>query len=160
MPSQSPINGSTKYRTRASAITAGGSHHRHARQNAEAAGATESGRSIPLLLSVSWISDVFVVRGIWVNELSFDRCIRSLHHFYAISLRIVLNFVHDVVDEENASTRSAKQVGGIARIRNLTNVEALPFVLDRETRFFLRQFRSDLHELCQIILVTVLDRVN
>src|SRR4029079_3905888 len=145
MPSQSPINGSTKYKMSTNATIAGGSHHRHARQNADAVGR---------------LSDVFVVRGVWINELSFDRSVRSLHHFYAISLRIVLNFVHDVVDEEHPSTRSAKQVGGIARIRNLTNVEALPFVLDRETRFFLRQFRSDLHELCQIVLVTVLDRVN
>lgn len=26
---------------------------------------------------------------------------RPLNHFYAITLRIVLNFVHDVVDEED-----------------------------------------------------------
>src|ERR1043165_873854 len=144
MPSQSPINGSTKYRTSISAMTAGGSHHRHARQNAEAVGR---------------LSDVFVVRGIWVNELSFDRSVRSLHHFYAISLRIVLNFVHDVVDKEHSSTGGTKQVGRITWIRNLVNVEALAFVFDRKTRFFLRQFRGDLHELCQIVFVSVLDRV-
>src|ERR1041384_8366812 len=144
MPSQSPINGSTKYRMSINEKIAGGSHHRHARQNADAVGG----------------SDVFVVRGVWVNELSFDRSIRSLHHFYAISLRIVLNFVHDVVDEEHPSTGSAKQVGGIAWIRNLVNVEALAFVFDSKTRFFLRQFRSDLHELCQIVLIAVLDCVD
>src|SRR6185436_8130756 len=143
MPSQSPINGSTKYRMSTNETSAGGSHHRHARQNADAVGG----------------SDVFVVRGIWVNELSFDRRVRSLHHFYAVSLRIVLNFVHDVVDEEHASTGSAKQVGGIAWIRNLTNVEALAFVFNSKTRFFLRQLRSDLHELCQVVLISVLDRV-
>jgi hypothetical protein len=46
---------------------------------------------------------VFVARGIWVNELSFDRMFRPFHHLYAITLRIVLNFVHDVVDEEDAA---------------------------------------------------------
>src|SRR6185503_529733 len=117
---------------------------RHARQNAHAVGG---------------LSDVFVVRGVWINELSFDRSVRSLHHFYAISLRIVLNFVHDVVDEEHPSTGSAKQVGGIAWIRNLVNVEALAFVFNSKTRFFLRQFRSDLHKLCQVVLISVLDRV-
>src|ERR1041384_177469 len=122
MPSQSPINGSTKYRMSMSAAIAGGSHHRHACQNADAVGG----------------SDVFVVRGIWVNELSFDRSVRPLHHFYAIFLRIVLNFVHDVVDKEHSSTGSAKQVGGSAGIRNLLNVEALAFVFDSKTRFFLR----------------------
>ena len=105
MPSQSPINGSTKYKTSASEIAAGGSHHRQARQN-DAPEAAVRGRLILLLLPVpaSRLSEVFVVRGSWVNELSFDRRIRSLHHFYAISLRIVLNFVHDVVDEEHSST--------------------------------------------------------
>src|ERR1041384_5736532 len=89
MPSQSPINGSAKYRTRARAMTAGGNHQRHARHN-EAVPACSSGN----------VSDVFVVRGIWVNELSFNRSFRSLDHLYAITLRIVLNLVHDVVDEE------------------------------------------------------------
>jgi hypothetical protein len=96
MPSQSPMNGSTKYRTRASATTAGGNHHRHARQN----------EAVPigaLDCASGNVSDVFVVRGIWVNELSFDRSVRSLNHLYAISLRIVLNFVHDVVDEEHSA---------------------------------------------------------
>jgi hypothetical protein len=78
-------------------MPAGGNHHRQLRQNdAALVGAAA--------LSTGKVSDVFVVRGIWVNELSFDRSFRSLHHFYAISLRIVLNFVHDVVDEEHSST--------------------------------------------------------
>lgn len=50
------------------------------------------------------LSDVFVVRGCWIYELSFDRNVRPLHHFYAITLRIVLNFVHYVVDEEHAAS--------------------------------------------------------
>jgi hypothetical protein len=78
------------------------------------------------------VSDVFVVRGIWVNELSFNRRIRPFNHFYAISLRIVLNFVHDVVDEEHATARRSEQVGGITRIGNLTDIEAFAFVFDRE----------------------------
>src|SRR6185369_6630596 len=153
MPSQSPMNGSTKYRTSASATTVGGNHHRHARQNeAVPVGALDCTNGN--------VSDVFVVRGIWVNELSFNRSIRSLNHLYAITLRIVLNFVHDVVDEEHSTAGGSKQVLGIARIRNLTNVEAFAFIFHSETRFFRRQVGSDLHELGQIIFVAVLDRVH
>src|SRR5215813_4504872 len=128
MPSQSPMNGSTKYRTSPSAMTAGGSHHRHARQN-------EAVPAEALDCMSGNVSDVFVVRGIWVNELSFNRSFRSLNHLYAITLRIVLNFVHDVVDEEQSTAGGAKQVFGIARIRDLTNVEAFAFIFDSETRF-------------------------
>src|SRR5215213_1302673 len=153
MPSQSPMKGSRKNRTRANAITAGGNHHRHARQN----------EAIPvgaLDCTSGNVSDVFVVRGIWVNELSFDRSIRPFDHPYAITLRIVLNFVHDVVDEEHSTARGAKQVFGIARVRNLTNVEAFTLVFDSESRLFRRQLGSDLHELSQIVFVAVLDGVN
>src|ERR1044072_4095485 len=153
MPSQSPMNGSTKYRTSASPTTAGGSHHRHARQK----------EAVPLEAldcTNGNVSDVFVVRGIWVNELSFNRSFRSLNHLYAITLRIVLNFVHDVVDEEHSTAGGSKQVLGIARIRNLTNVEPFAFVFDSETRFFRRQLGGDLHQLGQIVFVPVLDRVH
>src|SRR5436190_24358123 len=96
MPSQSPMNGSTKQRTRTRAASAGGSHQRQVCQN-DAAPVGELGfRKLKL-------SGVFVVRGIWVNELSFNRPFRSFNHFYAITLRIVLNFVHDVVDEQHAA---------------------------------------------------------
>src|SRR6185369_14363897 len=150
---QSPINGSTKYRTSANPTAARGNHHRHARQNeAVPVGALDcmSGN----------VSDVFVVRGIWVNELSFNRSFRSLNHLYAITLRIVLNFVHDVVDEEHSTAGGSKQVLGIARIRNLTNVEAFAFIFDSETRFVRRQLGGDLHEFGQIVFVAVLDRVH
>src|SRR5215213_7235640 len=153
MPSQSPMKGSTKYRTRTSAITAGGNHHRHARQNAAApVGALDctSGN----------VSDVFVVRGIWVNELSFDRSVRSLNHLYAITLRIVLNFVHDVVDKEHSAAGRSEQILGIARIRNLANVETLAFVFDSETRLGRRQLRGDLQQFRRIVFVAVFDRVN
>jgi len=103
---------------------------------------------------------VLVVRGIWVNELSFNRSFRSFNHLYAITLRIVLNFVHDVVDEEHSTAGGSKQVLGIARIRNLTNVEAFAFILDSETRFFRRQLGGDLNEFGQIVFVAVLDRVH
>src|ERR1044071_5946671 len=153
MPSQSPTNGSTKCRTRPSAMTAGGNHERHARQNeavpVEAPDCTNGN-----------VSDVFVVRGIWVNELSFNRSFRSLNHLYAITLRIVLNFVHDVVDEEHSTTGGSKQILRIARIRNLANVETFAFIFDCETRFGRRQLGSDLHELGQIIFVAMLDRVH
>src|ERR1700750_1944781 len=107
MPSQSPMNGSTKYTTSANPTTAGGNQHRHARQNeAVPVGALDcrSGN----------VSDVFVVRGIWINELSFDRSFRALDHLYAITLRIVLTFVHDVVDEEHSAAGGTKQILGIA----------------------------------------------
>src|SRR5215213_637120 len=153
MPSQSPMNGSTKYRTRASAMTAGGNHHRHARQNeAVPVGALDS--------TSGNVSDVFVVRGIWVNELSFDRSLRSLNHLYAITLRIVLNFVHDVVDEEHPSAGASEQVLGIAWIGNLMNGETFTLVLDSETRLLRRQFSSDLQQFRRIVFVAVFDGVH
>ena len=91
------MKGSTKYRTSASPISAGGAHQRQADQKDDQEDAAVCVRLEKRL------SDVFVVRGCWINELSFDRNVRPLDHFYAISLRIVLNFVHDVVDEEHAS---------------------------------------------------------
>src|ERR1044072_5906970 len=155
MPSQSPMKGSTKERTSANAISAGGAHQRHARQK-------DGREDAPAPVSVRLkkrLSDVFVVRGCWINELSFDRNIRPLHHFYAISLRIVLNFVHDVVDEEHSSARGAEKIGGIARIGNLLDIKAFAFVFDGEARFLRRQLGSDAHELRGIAFVTVLDCV-
>src|SRR6185295_8255327 len=153
MPSQSPMKGSTKYRTSASAVTASGNHHRHARQNeAVPVGALDCTNGN--------VSDVFVVRGIWVNELSFDRCFRSFDHLYAITLRIVLNFVHDVVDEEHPTAGGTEQILGITRVRNLTNVEAFALVFDSECCFFRGQLGSDLHQLSQIVFVAMLDCVN
>src|SRR5438045_9542263 len=119
MPSQSPINGSTKHNTSTRLITASGSHQRQARQNEKTgAGAGTRGRFILLLLSApaSWLSRVFVVRGIWINELSFDRLVRSLNHLYAITLSIVLNFVHDVVAEADSAACGAEQSGGVPSV--------------------------------------------
>src|ERR1044072_2756524 len=147
------MNGSTKYRTRARPTTAGGNQHRHARQN-------EAAPVGALDCTNGNVSDVFVVRGLWVNELSFNRSFRSLNHLYAITLRIVLNFVHDVVDEEHSTAGGSKQVLGLARIRNLANVETFAFIFDSETRFFRRQLGGDLHEFGQIVFVAVLDRVH
>src|SRR5687768_13390232 len=112
--------------TRASATIAGGNHHRQVLQKDP----------------VRETSGVFVVRN-WVNELSFDRSIRSFHHLYAITLRIVLNFVHDVVDEQHPTTRRSKQVRRIARIGDLADVETFTFVFDGETRFFWCQLSGD-----------------
>jgi hypothetical protein len=81
---------------------------------------------------------VFVVRRI--NELSFG----SLYHLHAITLRIVLNFVHDVVNKEHSAAGGSEEIGGVARVRNRAYVEAFAFVLDCESRFFGRQFRGDL----------------
>src|SRR5215212_11137538 len=134
-------------------MSAGGSHQRHVCQN-------DLGPAGELDFKFWKLSGVFVVSGIWVNELSFDRSVRSLNHLYAITLRIVLNFVHDVVDEEHSTAGGSKQVLGVARVRNLTNVEALALVFNSETRFFRRQLSSDLHQLIQIVFVTVLHGVN
>src|SRR6185437_9694639 len=134
-------------------MTAGGNHQRHARQNE----ATPVGE---LDCTSGNVSDVFVVRGVWINELSFDRSVRSFDHLYAITLRIVLNFVHDVVDKEHSAAGRAEQILGIAGIRNLTNVESLAFVFDRKGRFVRRELGSDLYQLGQIVFVAVLYGVN
>jgi hypothetical protein len=76
--------------------SAGGVHQRHSRQKFVVA-------PVSVRLKKE-LSDVFVVRACWVYELSPGRNVRPLHHFYAITLRIVLNFVHDVVDEEHATS--------------------------------------------------------
>ena len=73
----------------------GGNHHRHVFQ-----------KEVAPACRLSKVSGVCVVRGI--NKLSFNRRIRSYNHLHAISLRIVLNFVHDVVDEEHPSARRSK----------------------------------------------------
>src|ERR1043165_3507221 len=107
-------------------------HQRHARQKD-----SQGDASAPVCVLLKK-SDVFVVRVCWINELSFDRNVRPLHHFYAISLRIVLNFVYDVVDEEHAATRRSEKVGGIAWIGNLIDVETFAFIFDGEARFLRR----------------------
>ena len=38
------------------------------------------------------------------TSFGFGRRFRPLNHLYAIALRIVLNFVHDVVDEQDAAS--------------------------------------------------------
>src|SRR5215813_7973881 len=107
-------------------MTAGGNHQRHARQNdTTPIGALEvtSGKG----------SDVFVARGIWVNELSFDRMVRPFYHLYAITLRIVLNFVHDVVEEADATARGAEKIGRVRRIGNPLVIHSLAFIVDPKT---------------------------
>src|SRR6185437_848722 len=133
-------------------MTAGGNHQRHARQNE----ATPVGE---LDCTSGNVSDVFVVRGVWINELRFDRSVRWFDHLYAITLRIVLNFVHAVVDKEHSAAGGAEQILGIARIGNLPNVAPLAFVFDRKGRFLRRQLGGDLHQLAQIVFVAVLDGV-
>src|SRR5689334_3628633 len=85
--------------------------------------------------------------------------IRPFHHLYTITLSIVLNFVHDVVDEENAAARGAKEIGRVTRIGNLLDIKSLAFVFNRKTRFFRRQFRRDFQQLGRVVFIAVLDRV-
>src|SRR6266850_3398414 len=107
MPSQSPTNGSTKYRTRARAMSAGGNHHVQARQNESAAAWRASTPTSRLALRAT-ASCVSVVRCVWINELSFNRRVWAFSHLHAITLRIVLNFVHYVVDKQDAPTGASK----------------------------------------------------
>jgi hypothetical protein len=75
--------------------------------------------------------------------LSFDLFVGSLYHLYAVTLRIVLNFIHDVVNEEHSAAGGAKQIGGVTRIRNLTNIKPFTFVFNGETCLFGRQLCGD-----------------
>jgi hypothetical protein len=81
------------------------SHHRQAARNVEdeleGIAAVDSGRRDKL----SAVSGVFVCGCVGFNELGFNCGRRSLYHLYAIALRIVLNFVHDVVYQQNAAAR-------------------------------------------------------
>ena len=99
------MNGSTKRSTNTRASRAGMSHHGHATQNEDGAWAREACRGAPTVAGYFRVlsMDVFVVRCAWFNKLSFGRTFRPLNHFYAITLRIVLNFIHDVVDKQDAS---------------------------------------------------------
>src|SRR6266542_7062507 len=147
MPSQSPMKGSTKYRTSNSPGMAGTTHHGHARQNVsdEEAGLVTAtlARSLETL---SDVTGVFVVGCAWFNELSFDRRFRSLYHLYAITLRIVLNFVHDVVDKQDAAPGRLEKISRIARVGYRLHVEACPFIFNRETGFLGRQLSADPHQ--------------
>ncbi len=112
------------------------------------------------IVRVETSSDVFVVRGIWVNELSFDRSIRPFDHFYAITLRIVLNFVHDVVDEEHSTAGGSKQVCGIARIGISRMSKPSPSSSTVKAASFGDNSAVIFNELCRIVFVAVLDGVN
>src|SRR6266550_2351950 len=115
---------------------AGTSHHGHARQNDsdEETGLVTATLAWRLEIS-SDVTGVFVVGCAWFNELSFDRRFRSLYHFYAITLSIVLNFIHDVVDQQDPAAGRLKQVSRITRVRNGLHIEAFPFVFNRKTGF-------------------------
>src|SRR5947207_819702 len=158
MPSQSPTNGYTKYRTRAREMRAGGNHHFQARQNERATDWRASTPASRLALRSS-ASCVFVVGCIWINELSFNRSVWSLGHLHAITLRIVLNFVHYVVDKQDAPTGASKQVGRIAGIRNLQHIKALAFILDSKTGLLRRQLCGNSKQFGRVVFITVLDCV-
>jgi len=61
------------------------------------------------------VTGVFVVGCAWSTS-SVSASGPAAHHLYAITLRIVLNFVHDVVDKEDATSERLEQVSGIAWI--------------------------------------------
>src|SRR6267143_6997225 len=103
MPSQSPINGSTKWRTSTSAARAGISHQGHAFQKDSDGSTLVATPNDWRLKTFSDVTGVFVVGCAWFNELSFDRRCRPLYHLYAIALRILLYFIHDVVHKEDAA---------------------------------------------------------
>ena len=83
--------------------------------------------SLPLIcgFGTSAVSGVLVVwRGF--NGLSLSRRFRPFHHLHTIALRIVLNFIHDVVDKQHAPTGGLKEVSRITGVRNVLNVETFP----------------------------------
>ena len=103
MPSQSPTNGSRNHNTNTNAAVAGIDHHGQAFQNATGESAGRTTGAVGWRLSkLSDVAGGFVVGCAWFNELTLNR--RSLHHLYAITLLIVLNFVHDIVHKQDATT--------------------------------------------------------
>ena len=85
---------------------------------------------------------------------------RPLNHLQACAALAVLDFVHDVVDQQYAAPRRLEQVRRVARIGNLAHVKTVAFVFDREDRFVRRQFRGDPQQLGRIVSIAVLDRVH
>ena len=84
----------------------------------------------------------------------------TFHHPYAIALRIVLNFVHDVVDQQHASARGLEEIGRITRVRNLVQIETFSFVFNGKASFVGREFCGDSQQFGRIVLVAVLDGVD
>ena len=103
---------------------------------------------------------MFVVGRARFNELSIHRRVGTFYHFHAITLRIVLNFIHDVVDKQNAAAGRLEEIRGIARVGNLLHIESFAFVFNCETGFTRRKFGGDPHEFIGIVLVAMLDGVN
>ena len=63
-------------------------------------------------------------------QLVVERGFGPLDHRQAVAAVIVLDLVHDVVNQEHAAPRRLDEVGGVARVWNLGDVEALALVLD------------------------------
>jgi len=70
------------------------------------------------------------------NQFGFERVFRALDHRQTIAALVVLNLVHDVVDEEHAPALSLEEIGRVARVWDVLHVEALTFVFNREARLF------------------------
>src|SRR5882762_9382354 len=139
MPSQSPMKGSTKYRTSKSPTMAGTNHHGQARRNERVVEVGVVTAALAGRLEIgSDVTGMLVVGCAWFNVLSFDRTFRSLYHLYAITLRIVLNFIHDVVDEQHATARRLEKICGVAGIGNGLHIKAFAFILDGKARLFWR----------------------
>src|SRR6476469_11240143 len=141
------MNGSTNQSTRINPSRAGMDHQRHDFRNEIWAGTSASwGANWRRPAKVSDVGGMFVVSGVGFNELSFCRAVRSLYHLYAIALRIVLNFVHDVVDEQHAAAGRLEKIRRVARIGNGLHVKAFAFIFDCEARFLRRQLGADAHK--------------
>src|SRR5205085_7817966 len=89
-----------------------------------------------------------------------ERAFGALDHRQAVAALIVLDLVHDVVDEEHAPAGSLEEVLGVARVWDAGHVEALALVFDGEARLLRREVRGDTHELPSIVAVSVLDGVD
>src|SRR5205085_10004241 len=66
------------------------------------------------------------------NQIRFERVFGTLHHRQTIAALIVLDLIHDVVDQEHAAPGGLEEVGWIARVRNLLHVEALASIYHGE----------------------------
>src|SRR5437762_12061613 len=107
----------------------------------------------------AWRSAIWAPEAFWrrLNQRMFTG---TFGHRDAISLRIVLNFVHDVVHQHHAAARSPEQVRRIAGVRNFADVETAAFIFHREDRFFARKLGGNAQQLRLIVLVAVLYRIN
>ena len=94
------------------------------------------------------------------NQPCIQRVFGAFDHRQAVAALIVLDLVHNVVNEQDAAPRSPEEIGRVERVWDVARVEALALVFDGEARFSGGEVGGDAHYFRRVVLVAVLDGVD